>query len=597
MEKKIGFKQIILLISCALILIVIFIIDVLTPIGYEDCFFYLIPTVLISILLSNRILIIQSFVCTLLIIAGALISPQTVAPVYIDVVNRGIAIMTLWIVVVILIVLTNTINRLRYSEELRVSQERFRSVFDSNMLAIAFWRSDGVLIEANNTFCGILGCSTEEILSGKVNLADYSVSEMHSRDQQCIDELKIKGFCTPFETKLVHHDGHIVPVLLGKAIINDTKDLGIVFCIDLTKQKEAEKELQESEERFRNLFENANDSIYIFDVENGKILDINNLASHTLGYSREELLGSSIDRIHSEGERDRINQLISNAKPGENIVDEHKHVKKDGSSIDVEMRGMLIDYGGKKAFHSISRNISDRKQLEEQLKQRLRDLSVAYKELESFSYSVAHDLRNPLRAISGFADFLYQDCSDKLDQDCNDYIIRIKEGTNRMNSIIDDLLALSKISRQEMETTVIDLSELAHLLFKELIDGNAGRKVEVKIQEGLRVLADRRLINVAMRNLIDNAWKYTSKIENPKIEFGAIEKDGKRIFFIKDNGAGFNMAYADKLFVPFQRLHAEKEFSGTGIGLAIVERAIARHGGTIWAESEPGRGATFFFTL
>ena len=199
--------------------------------------------------------------------------------------------------------------------------------------------------------------------------------------------------------------------------------------------------------------------------------------------------------------------------------------------------------------------------------------------------------------IKGFADLIIEDCADSLSQDCREYADTIKKHTARMNSIIDDILALFKISRQEMELSKLDLSEMARLTIKELQSSQPDRSVEVKIQDGLKTEGDARLVSVALGNLLGNAWKYTSKVDHPVIEFGAIKKDGKTIYYVKDNGAGFDMSKADKLFVPFQRLHTEQDFKGTGVGLAIVDKTIKRHNGNVWAEGEVGKGATFYFSL
>jgi light-regulated signal transduction histidine kinase (bacteriophytochrome) len=237
------------------------------------------------------------------------------------------------------------------------------------------------------------------------------------------------------------------------------------------------------------------------------------------------------------------------------------------------------------------------KTLNKKFENTIHELASANKELESFSYSVAHDLRNPLKVICGFTDFLIEDYTERLDEEGRDYLEKIKNGTIRMNSIIDDMLVLSKISRQEIEIVDIDMSEMAHLAIKELSSIYPQRTVEVKIQSGLKRRADARLMSVTLGNLLGNAWKYTEKTEHPIIEFGAFENDGAQIFFVKDNGVGFNNNQAGKIFVPFQRLHSEKEFKGTGVGLAIVERAISRLGGKIWAEGEVGKGAVFYFTI
>ena len=247
--------------------------------------------------------------------------------------------------------------------------------------------------------------------------------------------------------------------------------------------------------------------------------------------------------------------------------------------------------------YRIAEELSKRKQAEEELRRYAEELASANKDLESFSYSVAHDLRNPLRIIKGFISLLIEDCSDKLDDECRDYICRINNGADRMGSIIDDILALSKISRQETSITDVNLSEMARAAIEELRRSQPDHHPEVIIQEGLSARADARLMSITLGNFLGNAWKYTSKTQHPRIEFGAFKKDGKRVYYVKDNGAGFDMSKTADLFTPFKRLHTDKEFKGIGVGLAIVDRAIKRHGGRVWAESEPNKGATFFFTL
>ena len=218
-------------------------------------------------------------------------------------------------------------------------------------------------------------------------------------------------------------------------------------------------------------------------------------------------------------------------------------------------------------------------------------------ELESFSYSVTHDLRNPLQITKMFAEILSNECQESLNDECQVYLHQILSGTVRMGSIIEDISALTKISRQELELIELDMSDMARSSVAELAAADPERTVRVKVQDGLKAVVDQRLIKVALGNLFSNAWKYTAKVKEPQIEFGAFEKNGKRVFFVRDNGAGFNMQYAHKLFVAFKRLHPDKEFRGTGVGLAIVERALKRHGGKVWAEGEKDRGATFYFTL
>jgi two-component system, chemotaxis family, CheB/CheR fusion protein len=232
-----------------------------------------------------------------------------------------------------------------------------------------------------------------------------------------------------------------------------------------------------------------------------------------------------------------------------------------------------------------------------EVERRTQELMATNKELEAFSYSASHDLRAPLRSVSEFSKIIYEDYADKLDAQGRDYLNRIKNGTDRMNQLIEDLLRLSRISLQNLDLMDYDLSRLASAVVNSIHEISPARNFEVVIAEGLHAVVDPNLMEIVFTNLINNACKFTSKIENARIEFGATKKDEKTIYFIKDNGAGFDPTSAERMFLPFQRLHSEQEFEGTGIGLTIVERIIRRHEGRIWAEGEVGKGATIYFTL
>ena len=237
------------------------------------------------------------------------------------------------------------------------------------------------------------------------------------------------------------------------------------------------------------------------------------------------------------------------------------------------------------------------RELELRVSQRTTQLESANKELEAFAYSVSHDLRAPLRGIDGFSQALMEDYGDKLDEDGRHYLSRVRAGTQRMGLLIDDLLRLSRVSRAQMEHGPVDLSAAAKAVLAELRQQEPGRSVTTRVQEGLAATGDPHLLRIALDNLLGNAWKYSGRTEGARIEMGIAETGEGRAFFVKDNGAGFDMAYAHKLFGVFQRLHSAEEFPGTGIGLATVARIVHRHGGRIWAKGEPGKGATFYFTL
>jgi light-regulated signal transduction histidine kinase (bacteriophytochrome) len=230
-----------------------------------------------------------------------------------------------------------------------------------------------------------------------------------------------------------------------------------------------------------------------------------------------------------------------------------------------------------------------------------RELEATNRELEAFSYSVSHDLRAPLRSIDGFSQILLEDYAEELDEEGKGYLGRVRAASQRMGRLIDDLLGLSRVIRGAMRRKPVDLSSLALEVAEELKEANPERPVEFTAEKGLEVRGDARLLRVALENLIGNAWKFTHIKQKAKIEFGLDEvlsrEGGVPVYYVKDNGAGFEMAYADKLFGAFQRLHGANEFEGTGIGLATVQRIVHRHGGSIWAEGEVDRGATFYFTL
>jgi len=238
------------------------------------------------------------------------------------------------------------------------------------------------------------------------------------------------------------------------------------------------------------------------------------------------------------------------------------------------------------------------RELEQRVGERTAQLESTIKELESFNYSVSHDLRSPLRGIDGFSQVLVEEYSGRLDETGRHYLSRIRLGAQRMGQLIDGLLRMSRLNRSPLERVDLDLSALFREVAADLASSGPERRVEVVISDGIRVRADRQMMRVVLENLLNNAWKFTARNERPRVEVDQlVAGDGARTISVRDNGVGFDMAFAEKLFQAFQRLHADPEFAGTGIGLAIVRRIIQRHGGRVWAEAEPGAGATVFFTI
>jgi signal transduction histidine kinase len=245
----------------------------------------------------------------------------------------------------------------------------------------------------------------------------------------------------------------------------------------------------------------------------------------------------------------------------------------------------------------LQEEVEERKKVEKALEEYAQELQIANKELEAFSYSVSHDLRAPLRAMDGFSKVLLEDYAGNLDQQGKQCLEHIRSGSQRMGRLIDDILSLSKVVRAEIKLEKVDISGLATTIAAELKRTDPGRKVDFVIRQGLEATGDINLLNVALQNLLGNAFKFTSARPDARIEFGIERRDGQSVYFVRDNGAGFDARYIDKLFKPFERLHSEKEFPGTGIGLVTVQRIIQRHGGAVWAEGQVNRGASFYFTL
>lgn len=393
----------------------------------------------------------------------------------------------------------------------------------------------------------------------------------------------------------------------------DSKPLRSVGIVqDITERKLAEEAIRISEAKYRIVADNTYDWEFWLDPE-GQFLYTSPSCEGITGYKPFDFSADSdlIFRLVHPEDRLRF-ETHERASLGEHPEPEQEFriIRANGEQRWIgHVCGPVYDERGKfLGLRGSNRDITERKLAEEEIRklnqelekrviERTSQLELANKELEAFSYSVSHDLRAPLRGIDGFSQALLDEYLDKFDEQGRNYLQRIRLASQRMAQLIDDMLKLSRIIRIEVNIKPVNLSNLTLQVAKELNDNEPGRNIEFTIQEGIIANADERLLQIVMENLIGNAWKYTSKHTTARIEFGKRQQDDKTVYFVKDDGAGFDMNYAQKLFSPFQRLHSADEFPGTGIGLATVQRIINKHGGMVWAEGEIGKGATFYFTL
>ena len=502
---------------------------------------------------------------------------------------------------------------------LRDSRERFRSMVEATSDWIWEMDAEGVYTYASPKVEDLLGYRPSEVL-GKRS-ADLMPPDEAERIQKTYAEIVRTN--RPFQHLInvnLHKDGRRVvletsgvPVRDGEGAVRGYRGI----ARDVTDRVRSQEQLRESEATLRSIFRAAPIGIGL--VSNRVLLRANERLCEIVGYAPEELIGQSARLLYpSEEEFIRVGEekYRQIADRGTGTV-ETRWRRKDGALIDVLLSSTPLDPGDLAAGVTFTAlDITERiraeeevrelnRELEERVRHRTAELEVANRELESFAYSVSHDLRAPLRSMDGFSQALLEDYADRLDPEGRDYVERVRRAAQHMDTLIGDLLALSRATRTQMTRSPVDLSALAREVIADLRESEPSRQVDCRIAEDLHARGDGRLLRIVLSNLLGNAWKFTGSREQARIELDTLPAadvgrhggSGKRVYRVRDNGVGFDMAFADKLFSPFQRLHRTEEFPGTGIGLATVRRIVQRHGGEVWAEGKPGAGTTVYFVL
>jgi PAS domain S-box-containing protein len=502
-------------------------------------------------------------------------------------------------------------ERKQAEEALRQSDEKLRLlVLGVKDYAILMLDPEGRITTWNDGAERIKGYRAEEII-GEHFSKFYTPEDV--AQEKPLQELKIATEHGRFEEEgwRVRKDGSLFWASVIITALHDPsgrlRGFGKVTR-DITERQRAAEALKVSEERLQMAVEAAQLGVWDLDL-------INDQAFRSLrhdqifGYeSPQPKWGIEIAMTHIIPEdRERFRASLAEAfKSNDFLMECRINRAADHSLRWISAQGRVYrDLAGKPVrMMGVVADTTDRKQREQEFESHRQelarsnsDLAAANNELESFSYSVSHDLRSPLRTIDGFSHALLEDCNDRLDDTGKTHLKRIRAATQRMGALIDDLLNLSRISRTELRKQSVDISALALAIAGDLQKAEPERQIELRIEGGLRTSADLGLLRIVLENLLSNAWKFTSKRVSAHIEFGKARGNGTPAFFVRDDGAGFDPAFADRLFGAFQRLHAANEFPGTGVGLATVQRIVQRHGGRIWAESAVERGATFLFTL
>ena len=516
-------------------------------------------------------------------------------------------------------------ERERAEETLKAAHARLERISSSNMVGMVLADARGELQDVNDYYLNLLGFTRSEFEAGKIRWDERTPAEHLPADWRAIEELRERGICTPYEKEYIRKDGSLVWVLIADTLLPGPEEHILALVVDISEHKRADEELKkyrdhledlvgvrtgelkESEKKFRELYEGSRDG-YVFVNMEGCIKEFNRAYREMLGYSEEELFRLTYQDLTPEKWHGMEARIINEEvlQRGFSDLYEKEYRRDDGTTFPVELRTYLVrDMNGTPSgMWAFIRDITERKQTEEEINKLNRELAhqilqleAANKELEAFSYSVSHDLRAPLRAIDGFSRVVLEDCAEKVGDEGKRHLNIIRSNTQKMGQLIDDLLVFSRLGRQAIRISELDMEKMARDVFKEFEPVPPERKIQFDIGQLPSAHADPSMIRQVFTNLLSNAIKFTKTRETSIIRIGGLDTESEHLYSIKDNGVGFDMQYVNKLFGVFQRLHSSEEFEGTGVGLGIVQRIIHRHGGRVWAEGKVNEGAIFYFTL
>jgi len=498
------------------------------------------------------------------------------------------------------------------------SEARFRSIIEASPVPLALNDDDQNISYLNPAFVATFGYTRDDIPT----LADWwpraypdavyrqwVATEWAARFERACQQ---GSAFEPLELDIRGKDGSLHSVLASAASLGQTfAGTHLVILYDITARKQAEQSLRTSEERLRTILETEPECVKVLAAD-GTLLEMNPaglamIEADTLAQVKGRKMASLISREHRTAFIELGRQVIEKGESGQ-LEFEIVGLKGTRRWLEINAVPLRDEATGETRLLGVTRDITDRKraeeaihtlnaELEQRVKHRTAELETANRELEAFSYSVSHDLRAPLRAIDGFSQALLEDCAGQMNETGRNHLQRVRVSAQHMGVLIDDLLKLARVTRASLQPETVDLSAMARDIVAHLRETTSARAIQVEVADGLACFGDPGLLRVVLENLLGNAWKYTGKTAEAHIFFDAERRDGETVFRVRDNGVGFDMNFADKLFGAFQRLHRKEEFEGTGIGLATVARIIHRHGGRVWAEAEIGKGATIFFTL